>query len=413
MRHGIATIYQELDLADGLTVAENIYLGHEQSRLGFTQRSRMHEAARQLMRRLGHPEIPVTREVGELSSAGKQLVSMARALSHDTRLIIMDEPSAVLAHDEVDNLFRIIGDLTAAGVAVVYISHRMEEIRRIGDRVTVLKDGRVVATHERADVSLDRLAEEMVGRSATSFFTKERVPVGDTVLGVENLSGPGVETATFDVRAGEVLGLGGMVGSGRTELVEMLFGARRRRAGRMEIRGREVSPRTPAQAIRTGIVMLTEDRSGTGLLAKRSLRENLAVARNERNGFLLAGERRVANEMVRSLRIVTSGIDQEVSFLSGGNQQKALLGRWLAVDGDVFLLDEPTKGVDIGAKQDIYGLIEELARHGKAIVLVSSDLPELLSLSDRVAVMRDGALVCIVDAANASEQSLAKEYVGV
>jgi len=409
---GIATIYQEPDLVGSLSVAENVFLGEERVRAGVIDRRLQRRITQELAARLGL-DLDPDATVDTLSPGGRQLVQVVKALRHDPQVMVMDEPTSSLGQAEKESLLALARHLASQGIGVLYVSHFLDEVLHVGDRVTVLKDGRVVATHERDDVSLDRLAEEMIGRSSTSFFKKDPVPLGDIVLRVDGVAGPGVESASFDVHAGEVLGLGGMVGSGRTELVEILFGARKRTAGRMELHGREVAPRSPAHAIAAGIVMLTEDRSGTGLLAKRSVRENVAVARNERNGFLLAGERRVAEEMVRALHVVTSGIDQDVASLSGGNQQKTLLGRWLAVDGDVFLLDEPTKGVDVGAKQDIYTLVEELARRGKAIVVVSSDLSELLSLSDRIAVMRAGRIVSVVDAASASEQSLAKEYVGV
>lgn len=409
---GLATIYQEPDLIGSLSVAENVFLGAERMRGPAIDRRTQRRLTRDLALKLEIDLDPNT-VVDELSPGGRQLVQVVKALRHEPEVMVMDEPTSSLGGSEKERLLELTRQLAAQGIAILYVSHFLEEVLHVGDRVTVLKDGRRVATHDRSAVSLGRLAEEMIGRSSTSFFKKEAVPIGEPLLGVEAVTGEGVASASFDVRSGEVFGLGGMVGSGRTELAELLFGARKRTAGRIVLRGREVAPRTPAQAIAAGIVMLTEDRPGTGLLGKRSVRENIAIARNERNGFLLRGEKGVAAQMVDTLHIVTSGVAQDVADLSGGNQQKVLLSRWLAVDGDVFLLDEPTKGVDIGAKQDIYRLIEELARRGKAVVLISSDLPELLSLSDRIGVMRHGRLGRVLEARGTTEQSLAKEYVGV
>ncbi|HZO98448.1 MAG TPA: sugar ABC transporter ATP-binding protein [Gaiellaceae bacterium] len=409
---GLATIYQEPDLVGSLTVAENVFLGAERMRGPAIDRRVQRRLTSELAAAL-ELDLDPDAIVDELSPGGRQLVQVVKALRREPQVMIMDEPTSSLGAKEKERLLALTRQLAARGIGVLYVSHFLEEVLHVGDRVTVLKDGRVVSTRGHAEVSLERLAEEMIGRSSSSFFTKEAVPLGEPVLVVERLAGAGVVEASFEVRAGEVFGLGGMVGSGRTELAELLFGARRRTAGKVFLRGREVAPRTPAQAIALGIVMLTEDRPGTGLLAKRTVFENISVARNERNGFLLGGEKRVAAAMVETLHVVTSGIREDVAALSGGNQQKVLLGRWLAVDGDVFLLDEPTKGVDIGAKQDIYELIEELARRGKAVVLISSDLAELLSLSDRIGVMRRGRVARIVEARGASEQSLAKEYVGV
>ncbi|MEV6050795.1 sugar ABC transporter ATP-binding protein [Streptomyces sp. NPDC052107] len=403
MRHGIATIYQELDLADGLSVAENIYLGHERSRLGFTQRSRMHDAARQLLRRLGHPEIPVTREVGQLSAAGKQLVSMARALSHDARLIIMDEPSAVLAHDEVDNLFRIIGDLTAAGVAVVYISHRMEEIRRIGDRVTVLKDGRTVARGLPARTTpTSELVSLMTGRTVEYVFPpRPESPGSDerpVLLEVEHISRPGeFDDISFTVRAGEIVGLAGLVGSGRSEILETVYGARRPASGRISVAGSALRPGSVTAAVRAGLGLAPEERKSQALFMQSSIAHNVSMSslrRFARAGFLDSrGELAATTEAVRSLDLRPPDPTRPVRTLSGGNQQKAVVARWLLKDCRLLLLDEPTRGVDVGARAELYTLIRRLADSGVGVLLVSSEVPEVLGLADRVLVMREGRVV--------------------
>ncbi len=404
MRHGIATIYQELDLADGLSVAENIYLGHEQARMGFTQRSRMHEATRRLLRRLGHPEIPATREVGELSAAGKQLVSMARALSHQARLIIMDEPSAVLAHDEVDNLFRIIADLTAAGVAVVYISHRMEEIRRIGDRVTVLKDGRTVARGLPARTTpTSELVALMTGRTVESVFPPRRgggegSEERQVLLDVEHLSLPGkFEDVSLTVGAGEIVGLAGLVGSGRSEILETVYGARRPASGRVSVAGTALRPGSIAAAVRAGVGLAPEERKSQALFLHSSIAHNVSMSSLRRfahAGFMDARtELEATADAVRKLDLRPPDPTRPVRTLSGGNQQKAVVARWLLTDCRLLLLDEPTRGVDVGARAELYALIRRLADAGVGVLLVSSEVPEVLGLSDRVLVLREGRVV--------------------
>jgi ribose transport system ATP-binding protein len=403
MRRGIATIYQELDLADGLSVAENIYLGHEQSRLGFSQRSRMYDATRQLLGRLGHPEIPARREVGALSAAGKQLVSMARALSHDARLIIMDEPSAALAHDEVDNLFRVIGDLTTAGVAVVYISHRLEEIRRIGNRVTVLKDGRTVARGLPArTTATSELVSLMTGRNVEYLFpdrpegsdSEERTPL----LEVEHISRPGeFEDISFTVRAGEIVGLAGLVGSGRSEILETVYGARRPASGRISVAGSVLRPGSVTAAVRAGVGLAPEERKSQALFMHSSISHNVSVSslrRFARVGFLNGRtELAATTEAVRSLELRPPDPSRPVRTLSGGNQQKAVVARWLLADCRILLLDEPTRGVDVGSRAELYTLIRQLADSGVGVLLVSSEVPEVLGLADRVLVMREGRMV--------------------
>ncbi|MBW8484137.1 sugar ABC transporter ATP-binding protein [Actinomadura parmotrematis] len=400
LRLGIAAIYQELDLVDGLPVADNIYLGHEMARLGFGLRGRTHRAARDLLARLGHPEISPAAEVGRLPAAGRQIVSMARALSHDARLLIMDEPSAALAHHEVANLFRVIRELTAAGVAVVYISHRLEEIREIGDRVTVLKDGRSVAAGlPAATTPTARVVALMTGRSAAHGFPERRPAPGGApeVLRVEGLTLPGrFADVSFSVRAGEVVGLAGLVGSGRSEILETIYGARRPAAGRVLLDGRPLPPRTTA-AVRRGIGMAPEERKAQALLLDESVARNVSLAalpRYARFGWLdRRRERADVAARLADLDVRPADPDRPVRTLSGGNQQKAVLARWLIDRRRVLLLDEPTRGVDVGARAELYRLVRDLAGAGLAVVLVSSEIPEVLGLADRVLVLREGRVV--------------------
>ena len=401
MRLGIATIYQELDLVDGLTVAENVYLGHERSTGGFSKRRETRQATADLLTRLGHPEISPSAEVGQLSAAGKQIVSMARALSHDVKLIVMDEPSAVLDQGEVARLFGVIRGLTADGVAVVYISHRLEEIREIGHRVTVLKDGRTVATGIAAQqTSTAEIIRLMTGRSIEYVFPERRdQPSSDSpVLSVQGLSRAGeFEDVTFDVRPGEVVGFAGLVGSRRSEILETIYGARRATAGTVTVHGKRLRPGSVDTAVRAGMGLSPEERKSQGLLLGEPVTNNVSLASLDRfatGSFVRRAEEHDAvAEQVRALDIRPPDPRREVRTLSGGNQQKVVLGRWLLKGCDVLLLDEPTRGVDVGARSELYELIRQLADSGVAIVLVSSEVPEVLGLADRVLVIREGRIV--------------------
>ena len=398
---GISTIYQELDLVPGLTVAENVFLGHELSRGGVLKRGESRRRTRELLTSLGHPEVSPDREVGQLSAAGQQIVSMARALSHDTRLIVMDEPSAVLDQHEVENLFGTIRELTGQGVAVVYISHRLEEIRKIGDRVTVLKDGRTVATGLAArDTSTPELIQLMTGRDIEYVFPPRaaREDGAPTVLSVENLSLRGsFADVSFEVRAGEIVGLAGLVGAGRSEILEAVYGARRPTTGTVSVDGKRLRRGSVAAAVGAGVGLAPEERKSQGLLLDEAVYRNITVAsmtRFARGGFLdQRAERAAAEELTKSLDVRPAGVARAVRTLSGGNQQKIVLARWLMRDCRVLLLDEPTRGVDVGARTEIYGLVRSLAARGVAVVLVSSEVEEVLGLADRVLVVSDGEVV--------------------
>jgi len=398
---GIATIYQELDLVDGLTVAENLYLGHELSRGGFLRAGEARRHTREILERLGHGEIRAGTEVGRLSPAGKQIVSMARALSRDARLIVMDEPSAVLDQGEVANLFRVIGDLSRSGVAVIYISHRLEEIKQVGDRVTVLKDGRTVATGlEAKDTPTRELIRLMTGRSIEYVFPDrgERRSEQPVVLDVESLSLAGAFTdLSFQVRAGEIVGLAGLVGAGRSEILETVYGARKSTSGTVRVDGRRLRPGAVHAAVAAGVGLAPEERKSQGLLLDEAVYRNVTVSsltRFARIGFLSHdAEREAAREITEALDVRPTGVDRAVRTLSGGNQQKVVLARWLLRDCRVLLLDEPTRGVDVGARSEIYSLVRSLADRGVAVVVVSSEVEEVLGLADQVLVVREGAIV--------------------
>ncbi|WP_199550756.1 sugar ABC transporter ATP-binding protein [Streptomyces sp. N35] len=402
MRLGIATIYQELDLVTHVSVAENVFLGHEPTSAGFVVRAgEAKEATRKLLKRLGHPEIDPGTLVGNLSAAHQQIVSMARALSHDVRLIVMDEPSAALDPDEVENLFRIVADLTADGVAVVYISHRLEEIRRIGDRVTVLKDGRAVAVGLPAKTTpTSEVVSLMTGRDVEYIFPERPTEAanGKVLLKAEGLSRDG-EFAPLDleIRPGEIVGLAGLVGSGRSEILETIFGARKASSGRVLVDGEEVRPGSVRAAVRAGLGLAPEERKHQALLMLESVTRNVSVSsmsRYSRGGWLNRGAEFVAaQKAVRELSLRPDNPDVPVRTLSGGNQQKAVLARWLLRGCKVLLLDEPTRGVDVGARAELYAVIRRLADEGLGVLLVSSEVPEVLGLADRVLVLREGRVV--------------------
>ncbi|MGV9392753.1 sugar ABC transporter ATP-binding protein [Streptomyces olivaceus] len=402
MRLGIATIYQELDLVEHLSVAENVHLGHEPTSAGFVVRGRAAKASTaQLLKRLGHPEVDPGRLVGDLSAAQQQIVSMARALSHDVRLIVMDEPSAALDPDEVDNLFRIVADLTAEGVAVVYISHRLEEIRRIGDRVTVLKDGRAVAGGLPAESTpTSEVVALMTGRNVEYVFPERPAgpPAAEPVLSVKGLARQGeFEPLDLEVRPGEIVGLAGLVGSGRSEILETVYGARRPSAGQVLVDGRPLRPGSVRAAVRAGLGLAPEERKAQALLMLESVTRNVSVSamsRFSRGGWMDQGaELSAARAATRELSLRPDNPSVPVRTLSGGNQQKAVLARWLLRGCRVLLLDEPTRGVDVGARAELYAVIRRLADEGLAVLLVSSEVPEVLGLADRVLVLREGSVV--------------------
>ncbi|MEZ4699500.1 MAG: sugar ABC transporter ATP-binding protein [Rhodothermales bacterium] len=395
-RAGIAVIYQEFNLIPGLTARENILLGHEKTRFGFFSKKEEQQTAEALFARM-NIRINPDAVCSTLSVAQQQLVEIAKALSLGARILVMDEPSATLTNQEVETLFNIIRDLQRQDIGVIYISHRLDEIFTIADRVTVLRDGSYIDTRPVADVNRDALIEMMVGRSIENEFPKVSHPVGDVRLEVRGLARtleePGVSLA---IHRGEVLGLTGLVGAGRTELARLIFGADRAAKGEVLLDGRPLLIRNPKDAIRQGICLLTEDRKAQGLVLGLSSRENFALPNLghwSSRGFIdRKDERDQFARYIDSLKIKLSNQDQIVRNLSGGNQQKVLLARWLESNSDVIIFDEPTRGIDVGAKYEIYLLINELAQAGKAILMISSELPEVLGMSDRVLVMHEGRI---------------------
>ncbi|WP_421591333.1 sugar ABC transporter ATP-binding protein [Shinella sp. M27] len=398
--YGIAVIYQELSLAPNLTVAQNMFLGNEPSRFGVADRAEMRRRAEPILKQLGIG-FDASRRVAELSLGERQMVEIARALTTNARIIVMDEPTTSLTSRETDRLFDVIARLKADGIAIIYISHRMEEIYQLSDRVSVLRDGAYVGTLDRADLSASKLVSMMVGRDLSSFYKKEhRQGAGErsAVLSVEKVGdGSKVHDCSFEVRAGEVLGIAGLVGSGRTELARLVYGADNRTSGEVMLNGKPLAISSPRDALDAGIAYLTEDRKALGLFLDMSISDNInigviaddAKAAGVRN-FARAQER--ASHSVKSLSIRTASTQINVGALSGGNQQKVLLARLLETRPKAIILDEPTRGVDVGAKSEIYRIIDDLAQNGIAIVVISSDLPEILGIADRVLVMREGRI---------------------
>jgi ribose transport system ATP-binding protein len=418
LARGIRIIYQELNLVPRLSVAENIFLGSIPTRgLGLIDWTRLSAQAAALLSDLAMTIAPTT-PVHRLSLAERQLVEIAKALRDaSSRVLVMDEPTSALTTREVDRLFALIERLTARGVAVVYITHRLDEVYRIGHRVTVMRDGRRIATRVLAETSVPELVRMMANRDIGEHFPKIRRPGGAERLRVAHVTRAGVlDDVSLTLRAGEVLGLGGLLGAGRTELARVIAGADRFDAGEISIDGRIVALRTPRQAIRGGIGLLPEDRKADGLVAGLTAERNIALphgARISRLGFLPhRAEATFARPVLSELR-VKSTPTQPVRLLSGGNQQKVVLGKWLAGDARVFIFDEPTRGVDVGAKVEIYHLMNRLTDRGAGIIMISSELPELLGMSDRVLVMCRGRIQAEFDAASATQEQVLAAALGL
>jgi ribose transport system ATP-binding protein len=405
-RLGIAVIHQELEIIDNLDVAGNVYLGREPAKGGWLRlldRRTAHERTREHLARLGAAGIAPDTRADTLSTAQQQLVAIARALSMHARILVMDEPTSSLTLADTDKLMKVIRDLRAEGVAVIYISHRLGEIEALADRVVVLRDGRNAGALARDEISRDRMVRMMVGREVSSRVNREGVPTGATCLHVEQLRTaryPAHEIS-LEVRRGEVLGVAGLVGAGRTELAEAICGVQARVAGRVLLDSEPIAISSPADAIRHGIYLVPEDRRRVGLVTAMGVRENIslpALTRYARFGWVRRSrETEAARQMSEKLQVKTASIDTVVGTLSGGNQQKVVLARWLSLSPRVIVFDEPTRGIDVGAKAEIYALMRDLASRGTAVVMISSDMEEILANSDRVAVMHEGRVTGVLD----------------
>ncbi len=409
-------IHQELNLIPGLTVADKYFFGDEPTRGGFILGDVMRQTSAELLRRVRCGVDPDT-PVAHLSVAEQQLVEIARALKEEARLLVMDEPTAALADHEIEALFEVIHDLGREGVPVIYISHRCARPSAIGDRVTVMRDGQTVGTREVQKTDVNELIQLMVGRTIDEQIAKREVEIGNPVLVVDNLTREGVlSPVSLSVGAGEISGIAGLMGSGRTELARAIFGADPVDAGSVTVGGTTLPGNNPAASIAAGLGFLTEDRKRQGLVLQMCVGENVTLTSlNEisRHGLLdIAAERERAGELVEKLHIRATSLDQETVNLSGGNQQKVVLARWLAAGCRVLLFDEPTRGIDVGAKAEIYELIGELVERGVAVVLISSEMPELLGLADRVAVMHEGSMQGVLNRTEASQERIMELALG-
>ncbi len=405
---GIVFIYQELNVLFDLTVEENLFMGKEITKgFGICDKKAMRAKAQEVMDKMG-VNIPVDAVMSDLSVGQQQMVEICKALMADAKVIIMDEPTAALTASETRGLFEVINSLRKKGVSIVYISHRMEEIFELCDRITVLRDGEYVGTENIAEIDLDHVVQMMIGRTIGERFPKRESHIGAEVLRVEGLtSGKLFKDVHFDVKAGEVLGVSGLMGAGRTEIMQALFGNLPLDSGKIFIDGKEVTIKNPRQAIANGIGFITEDRKVEGLLLEKSIAENIHIANLGKvsNGFVLNKEKQLnlVKKGIEEFKVRCFGPEHECGNLSGGNQQKIVLAKWVYTDPKILILDEPTRGVDIGAKKEIYNIINQMAADGVAVIMVSSELPEVLGMSDRIAVVHEGKITGILDAAEADQ----------
>ena len=409
---GISVIHQELNMMNHLTVAQNIFIGREPRKGPFIDDAKMVEDARALFAKIG-VKIDPTVQLGTLTVGKQQMVEIVKAVSHDCKLLVLDEPTAALTQPEVEELFKIMNDLKAKGIGMIYISHRMDEITRISDRVTVMRDGEYVDTVDTASVTKDDIVKMMVGRViyGEQKAASEVAPNAPVVLEVKNLNaGKEVKNVDFNLRKGEILGFAGLMGAGRTEVARALYGADRRQTGEIFINGEKVNIRTPEQAVKNGICYLSEDRKRFGLMLDKSITENTTIASVDsfiKRGLINDAKMRDSSaDFNLKLRTKTPSMEQLLKNLSGGNQQKVIIARWLMKNCDVFIFDEPTRGIDIGAKSEIYNLMDELVAQGKSIIMISSELPEVLRMSDRVLVMCEGRKTGELDIAEATQQNI-------
>lgn len=415
-QNGIAVIYQEFTLIPVLTAAENIFLGEFIMNGMVLDKKAMNKKAAELFERLNvkiDPEV----KVADLTTGYQQIVEIAKAVSKDAKLLIMDEPSAPLTTTEVEAMFKIVDKLKAEGVTIIYISHRMEEIFRLTDRVSVLRDGKYVTTVNTKDTSKDELIRFMVGRELTETYPRRKKKAAETSLSIKNLTGNGVKDISFDVKKGEILGLAGLIGAGRTELAQLIFGYEKIESGEILLCGKSIKPKNCIEAIEAGIALVPEDRKRQGLVLEMNIRENSSMPKlrqiSKASAINKKKETSLADEYTKSLSIKAPSIEQKAKNLSGGNQQKVVLAKWLAMNPEVLIFDEPTRGIDVGAKQEIYKIMNDLADEGKTLLMISSDMEELLGVSDRIVVLCKGRVAgCIENRSEFSQELVLEKSAG-
>ncbi len=414
MQIGIQTIYQEHTLFPLLNVVENLFTGNEIERGIVLNSTQMVAKTREILKYL-HSDISPFDIVGQLGSGGQKIVEIARGLIQESRIIILDEPTSSFSQTEISHLLDILKKLSENGISIIYISHHLEEVFMIADRATVIRDGQKINTYEAKDLTEQKLINDMVGRDVSLFYQRPKVPIGEIVFTTKNLEGPGVKGASFTVHEGELIGIAGMVGSGRTELANILFGVTKATAGEIYINGKRINIKTPLSAISNDMCYITENRQETGLFLGHTLDKNIPIASytQTKTPFALPTEdAKITRKYIDLLKITTPGISQKVMFLSGGNQQKVVLGKWFATDADIFIFDEPTRGIDVGAKEEIYRIMIELLQNKKAIIMISSDMPELIAMSDRIMVMKNGNMVKEMSKDMINEENILKYSIG-
>lgn len=409
---GIAFIHQELNLCVNLDIAHNIFLGREPVKHGFVDEKRMYENSRELLSSFGYDDMDPHMLVSDLSTAKQQVVEIVKAMSYSSKIVIMDEPTASLTQKEIEHLFRLIRKLKADGVSVIYISHRFDELTEIGDRLTVLRDGQSIATMSMQDFDYDQVVQLMVGRTLGKMYDCKHVPMEEVILEVKGLKiSPRTEPMDLCVHRGEIVGIGGLVGSGRTELAKSIFGARKKYGGTMVFKGEAAEALTPFDSVAKGLIYLSEDRKAEGLVIDKSICENISLSSLHRifpKGFIsYRKEEKIAVQYAGTLNIICRNVKQIVNTLSGGNQQKVLFSRCMAAKPDLLILDEPTRGIDVNAKAEIYHIIDQIAMEGVAILMISSELPELIGMSDRIYVMGKGTVNCEIK----EKENMTQEYI--
>ncbi len=419
LQMGMAMVHQELSPILDKSIMENIWLGREpMNKIGLIDYKKMFKMTIEALKVVGLNTNPKTL-MRELTVAKMQMVEIAKAISYDAKLIIMDEPSSAITETEVAQLFKVLRELRESGTGIIYITHKMGELEMICDRVTVLRDGEYIGTHNVKDVTQQELINEMVGREITEMFPKIQVPIGETLLEVKNLSdGKTFRDVNFSVRRGEIFGMAGLIGAGRTEIIETIFGIRPKTSGQIFIKGKEVHIRRPEDAIKLGMALLTEDRRMTGIFPILSVADNMIMANvkefSKKGGLMDRSDvKKICNKYVKDLEVKTPNLEQQIQFLSGGNQQKVLLARWLMTEPEILFLDEPTRGIDVGAKSEIHKLLGVLAQENKAVIMISSELPEVLGMSDRIMVVSEGAVTAIAENDKTVTQEVIMGYASV
>ncbi|MDR6937512.1 MULTISPECIES: sugar ABC transporter ATP-binding protein [unclassified Luteibacter] len=413
-KYGIAIIHQELNLIPALSIADNLFLGREIQRFGLLDHRAMTKRALEWLARVGMERLDPTTKIERLSVGQQQMVEIARALGQNARVLIMDEPTAALTEHETNVLFKLIRDLRDQGTGIVYVSHRMEEIFALCDRISILRDGKFVGTRPVPGLAFDEVVKMMVGRTLDARFPTRTPNIGAVRLKVDHVTGGIVQDVSFELHAGEVLGVAGLLGAGRTEMARLLFGLDKLEHGTVTLDGKVITPKSPSEAIHSGFGFVTEDRKAQGLVLDMSLRENVSLPRVPAHAGLIdrPGEKKQTRGLIDALKIRTRDMELDVRALSGGNQQKVVLAKWLALKPRVLILDEPTRGVDVGGKAEIYHIINQLAEQGVAILMISSELPEVLAMSDRILVMHEGRATGLLEAHGATQEAVMTAATG-